>query len=99
MAIGGITGTSTVIADIFTRSKALIYGYVIIGRCTAGTFKGQNVIVSNFKINNLFPTKLEADEKCAKAINYLKSLEKPEIDPDTIRVLPVQTLEVGVYNS
>jgi len=99
LEIGGIIGTNTAIADIFTRSKALIYGYIIIGRCTAGRFKDENVIVGNFKINNLFPTKLGADIRCAEVIEYLRSLQKPEIDPDTIRVLPVQTLEIGVYNS
>lgn len=72
----------------------MIYGWVVVGKAKTGSFKDDWVVVGNFKVNVLAKTKEQAEEYLDRSRKYLSSIPESELEISTLKVVPVQTIEV-----
>jgi len=75
-----------------------MYGFVIVGKQTSGKWKDQWVIMSTPTENSLAPSMPKAEVFLERIQNYYKGVSRPEIDMNSLMILPVGTIGPMIYN-
>ncbi len=67
-------------------------GFVVIGKGRRGRWNGQTIILGSIRANALAKDMDQANQYLERARKFLATLPDPEIDPNSLEIAKVTTL-------